>query len=203
MIKELITIQSKLKAPKNRYNKFGGFNYRSAEDILDAVKPLLAENECTLTLSDEVIIIGNRYYIKATATLTNKDDVTVTNAAYAREDETKKGMDGSQITGTASSYARKYALNGLFLIDDTKDADTDEFHNQTHRQQSAQQPVQQSAIAFTGEQLKQAIAELDAASTEAEYQAVWQKYSSTIPSLCAKGTEFYNACIKKANELKA
>lgn len=128
-MKELIKIQSELKAPKGQYNSFGKYKYRSAEDILEAVKPLLAKNNCHLTLTDEVVMVGERYYVKATAILTNGEDV-INTTAYAREDLDKKGMDGSQITGTASSYARKYALNGLFCIDDTKDADTDEYKNQ-------------------------------------------------------------------------
>lgn len=118
---KLQEIQSQLKAPKNQYNSFGKYKYRSQEDILEAVKPLLGDS--TLTLSDEMVMLGDRFYIKAIATFKDdKDEVVVT--AYAREAETKKGMDESQITGTASSYARKYALNGLFLIDDNKDADT-------------------------------------------------------------------------------
>lgn len=125
----LIEIQKKLKAPKGQYNNFGKYKYRSCEDILEAVKPILAENGCTLTLSDEIVLIGDRYYVKATARLRGADTDEVA-VAYAREDSEKKGMDGSQITGTASSYARKYALNGLFCIDDTKDADTDEYANQ-------------------------------------------------------------------------
>jgi hypothetical protein len=128
-MKELIEIQSELKAPKGQYNSFGKYKYRSAEDILEAVKPLLAKNHCHLTLTDEVVMVGDRYYVKATAILTNGEDA-ISTTAYAREDLDKKGMDGSQITGTASSYARKYALNGLFCIDDTKDADTDEYKNQ-------------------------------------------------------------------------
>jgi len=126
-------IQSELKAPKNRRNKFGNYNYRSCEDILEAVKPLLSKYGAELTLTDEAVAVGDRYYIKATAQLKQGEE-TVTVQAYAREAETKKGMDDSQITGTASSYARKYALNGLFLIDDTKDADTDEYHNLTHEE---------------------------------------------------------------------
>ena len=122
-MKELQIIQSKLKAPKGNYNSFGKYKYRSAEDILEAVKPLLNEENCILTLSDEIVQVGDRYYIKATCTLTNSDGQIVETSALAREEETKKGMDASQITGTASSYARKYALNGLFCIDDTKDAD--------------------------------------------------------------------------------
>lgn len=129
---KLLKIQIELKAPKCQYNSFGKYKYRSCEDILEAVKPLLQENKCTLTIKDDMEQIGDRYYIKATAILadTESDNTIITNTAYAREEESKKGMDGSQITGTASSYARKYALNGLFLIDDTKDADTDEFKEQ-------------------------------------------------------------------------
>lgn len=126
----LTEIQKRLKAPKSNYNSFGKYNYRSCEDILEAVKPLLGDN--TLTLSDEVVQIGDRIYVKATAVF--RDGVTETRvSAFAREAESKKGMDESQVTGTASSYARKYALNGLFLIDDTKDADTDEFVKATER----------------------------------------------------------------------
>lgn len=124
MIEKLITIQNELKAPKNQINSFGGYNYRSCEDILEAVKPLLKKENLTLILTDELVNIGARYYIKATAKLISVDNEIIENIAYAREEETKKGMDGSQITGASSSYARKYALNGLFLIDDVKDSDT-------------------------------------------------------------------------------
>lgn len=125
---KLTKIQKTLKAPKGNFNSFGKYKYRSCEDILEAVKPLL--EDVSLTLSDEIISVGNRYYIKATASLKEGDDEIIV-SAFARESEDKKGMDDSQITGTASSYARKYALNGLFLIDDTKDADTDDYHKQT------------------------------------------------------------------------
>lgn len=119
----LKTIQAELKAPKGNYNQFGKYHYRNCEDILEAVKPLCAKYDSVLTLSDKPILIGERYYIEATATLrTPRNCFEV--RAYAREEDTKKGMDASQITGAASSYARKYALNGLFCIDDTKDADT-------------------------------------------------------------------------------
>ena len=131
MIKNLVNIQNELKAPKSNFNSFGKYRYRSAEDIPTGVKPLLQKYSCTMTVSDEISFIGNRFYIKATVTITDEEGNTESVSAYAREDESKKGMDGSQITGTASSYARKYALNGMFLIDDTKDADTDEYHNQT------------------------------------------------------------------------
>lgn len=123
-MKELNTIQSLLKAPKNQYNKFGNYKYRNCEDILEAVKPLLFSQSCTLTISDEIVMIGTRYYVRATATIKNANGETEMTTAYAREDESKKGMDASQITGSTSSYARKYALNGLFCIDDTKDSDS-------------------------------------------------------------------------------
>lgn len=125
---KLSNIQSELKCNKRQYNSFGKYKYRSCEDILEALKPIVAKNKATLILSDELVNIGERYYIKSTATLIDtEEEKQIQNTAYAREELEKKGMDGSQITGTASSYARKYALNGLFNIDDTKDADTDEF----------------------------------------------------------------------------
>ena len=131
---KLLKIQTELKAPKNQVNKFGGYNYRSCEDILEAVKPLLDKYRCTLKISDELVNIGERYYIKATARLIDVDKETfIENTAFAREEESKKGMDGSQITGATSSYCRKYCLNGLFLIDDTKDADTDEYTEQQEK----------------------------------------------------------------------
>lgn len=124
-MKNLIAIQQELKAPKGQYNSFGKYKYRSCEDILEAVKPLLVEHGCLLTITDTLEQLGERYYVKATATICTPDG-SYSVSAYAREADAKKGMDESQVTGTASSYARKYALNGLFLIDDTKDADTDE-----------------------------------------------------------------------------
>ena len=129
---KLLAVQNELKAPKDKRNNFGGYNYRSCESILEAVKPLLQEQGLMLTIKDEVVNIGDRYYVRATVLLddiSSNGEIAIT--ALAREEEAKKGMDASQITGTASSYARKYALNGLFLIDDTKDADTDEFHRTT------------------------------------------------------------------------
>lgn len=122
-MKELAIIQSRLKAPKGQYNSFGKYKYRSCEDIVEAVKPLLAEQGCALMMSDELVYVGDRYYIKATVTIQNGNGEQAQCTALAREEEEKKGMDASQITGTASSYARKYALNGLLAIDDTKDAD--------------------------------------------------------------------------------
>ena len=134
---KLMRIQTQIKAPKNLYNSFGKYNYRNAEGICEAVKPFLEKENVSLILVDDMVAIGNRYYLKATARLLdNENNESIEVSAFAREPEQKKGMDESQITGTASSYARKYALNGLFLLDDTKDADTDEYHNQTAYQQA-------------------------------------------------------------------
>lgn len=140
--RKLWLIQQQLNAPKNQYNKFGGYSYRSCEDILEGVKPLL--DGLTLTLDDEIVLIGNRYYVKATATLSDGEDaIAVT--AYAREEEQQKGMVSAQLTGATSSYARKYALNGLFCIDDAKDPDTDAYAKQTNQQPRQQKnpPKQQ------------------------------------------------------------
>lgn len=131
-LKRVSLVQNELKAPKNQYNSFGKYNYRSCEDILEAAKPLCAKHGIVLNLSDKPMQVGERYYIEATATLFDiESDAHLSSTASARESIDKKGMDDSQITGTASSYARKYALNGLFNIDDTKDADTDEHKKQT------------------------------------------------------------------------
>jgi hypothetical protein len=142
-MKELIAIQSELKAPKSQFNKFGGYKYRKAEDILEAVKPLLNKQKCTLTITDDIVMVGNRIYVKATATIKNEKGECETTTGWAREEETKKGMDGSQITGASSSYARKYALNGLFAIDDNADTDTtnDGQHQEAQQQTQTQQPA--------------------------------------------------------------
>lgn len=146
--KKLWAIQQTLNAPKGQYNKFGGYSYRSAEDILEAVKPLL--QNVTLMVSDEIILIGDRYYVKATATLSDGED-SISATAFAREEKEQKGMTAGQLTGATSSYARKYALNGLFCIDDAKDLDTDAYAKQTGQQprqqknQPKQQPQQQKA----------------------------------------------------------
>ena len=123
-MKELIEIQSELKAPKSQYNSFGKYKYRKAEDILEALKPLLLKHKCIVTLTDEISEVANRIYVKAIATITNSEGVSITTSAFARESESKSGMDAAQITGAASSYARKYALNGLFCIDDSVEPDS-------------------------------------------------------------------------------
>lgn len=133
-IEKIVAIQSELKAPKGQYNSFGKYNYRSCEDILEGVKPLLAKHGLVLTIQDSIDLIGDRFYVKATATITDGKEQLST-SAYARESLDKKGMDASQVTGATSSYARKYALNGLLAIDDTKDADT---------MDNSKKPVQQT-----------------------------------------------------------
>lgn len=143
-MQELQIIQARLKAPKGQVNRFGGYRYRSLEDIYEAVKPLLSETQTSLVVGDEIVMIGTRYYVRAIATLTNQKGESVTNVAYAREEETKKGMDESQLTGATSSYARKYALNGLFAIDDTKDADTDEYTKATKEGANSKQATAKS-----------------------------------------------------------
>ena len=121
---KLIAIQSELKAPKSQYNNFGKYSYRNCEDILEALKPLLKEHKSTIYISDEIVTVLERFYVKATVTFIDAETgEKIINTAYAREEEDKKGMDGSQVTGSSSSYARKYALNGMFAIDDTKDSD--------------------------------------------------------------------------------
>lgn len=156
---KLLAIQTKLKAPKGQYNKFGNFNYRSAEDILEAVKPLNAEQGLLLTITDEIKEVGGRIYVVATATVSDGTD-TLQVSAFAREPENKKGMDESQITGATSSYARKYALNGLYAIDDNKDADTDEHKQQQEnapKKQPTQKQQQQQEKGFTEQELHELV----------------------------------------------
>jgi hypothetical protein len=147
-MKAITQIQQELKAPKSQYNSFGKYNYRNAEDIMEAVKPLLAKYDCSMYISDTIEEIGGRHYIKSTITFKppvsnapGNEPITIT--AYAREEETKKGMDGSQITGASSSYARKYALNGLFLIDDAKDSDYTNTHGKEEATPAQQEPAKQ------------------------------------------------------------
>lgn len=143
--KKLLNIQRDLKAPKGQYNNFGKYSYRNAEDIMEALKPLLVENNAITYVEDDTIeYIGQRYYLVATISFVDVETgEKITVKARAREEENKKGMDGSQITGAASSYARKYALSGLFLIDDNKDADSNEYHKQNNQQKPKQQGQQQ------------------------------------------------------------
>lgn len=169
-MKELLQIQSELKAPKGQFNAYGKYKYRSCEDILEAVKPILKKNNCTLLLSDSLIYVGERYYIKATATLVNAEGKSVSTEAYAREEETKKGMDASQITGASSSYARKYALNGLLCIDDNKDSDT------TNTGDNAP-AAPAKAIKEDNAEVEKAIAEINAAKSKEELINAIAKYN--------------------------
>lgn len=129
LLEKLMNIQNELQAPKGQFNSFGKYNYRNCEDILEALKPSLKKYNCVVTIKDELVMIGDRYYVKATATIKDAESEAMeSTVAYAREEENKKGMDGSQVTGASSSYARKYALNGLFAIDDNKDSDSTNTH---------------------------------------------------------------------------
>ena len=196
----LIEIQKKLKAPKGQYNSFGKYKYRSAEDILEAVKPLLADNGVLLTITDMVVEIGNRIYVKATATAM-KGEASVSITAYAREDDTKKGMDGSQITGTASSYARKYALNGLFLIDDTKDADTDEHRNQQENAPKQPEAKPYPELDFEAELVAEA--EANACGSVAELADVYNKYAKMHPGYIKEGSVFMKALSARKKQIQS
>lgn len=152
---KLSTIQGKLIAPKNQYNSFGKYKYRSCEDILEGLKPLLTETKTALTINDEIAEVGGRIYVKATATLHDcESDEAIANSAFAREEENKKGMDASQVTGATSSYARKYALNGLFAIDDTKDADATNTHGKDETKKATEGQVAALKKVYTGENLE-------------------------------------------------
>ena len=185
---KLLAIQTKLKAPKGQYNKFGNFNYRSAEDILEAVKPLNAEQGVLLTITDEIKEVGGRVYVVATATVSDgTDELKV--SAFAREPENKKGMDESQITGATSSYARKYALNGLYAIDDNKDADTDE-----HKQQDNAPKKQQTQKQQQKQQQQQA-----KEPTEQELHEIVEKYVRDIEALGVERSKLIEYVCNKHN----
>lgn len=175
-MKELINIIAELKAPKGQYNSFGKYKYRSCEDILEAVKPLCVKNNVLLTITDDIVLIGDRFYVKATATVTNLEGASVSASALAREEDTKKGMDGSQVTGASSSYARKYALNGLFCIDDTRDADATNTHG---KEQAAQQPTPTPQPSPTAT-YQMAISALKACTTAAETIQVCKTWENRL-----------------------
>lgn len=173
----LHSVQQTLNAPKNKHNSFGKYNYRSCEDILAAAKPLLAEVGATLTLQDEIVQVGERIYVRATATFAVETGEVQT-TAFAREAERKSGMDDAQITGSASSYARKYALNGLFAIDDIKDPDTNEYHDQTTQSRVVQRqhPKSQSTATIpVNEAMKSVQASVKAAQTVTELVTLYQQ----------------------------
>ena len=194
-MKELIAIQSELKAPTSQFNKFGGYKYRKAEDILEAVKPLLAKQKCTLIITDDVVLIGNRIYVKATATIKNEKGECETTNGWAREEETKKGMDGSQITGASSSYARKYALNGLFAIDDNADSDTT--NDGQHQEAQQQTQTQQTASTqFNSNDLNEGLGYLSRCVSKDNLLWVIQHYQP----LCSN-TQFMQAVSAKKKQL--
>ena len=177
----LVSVQSKLKAPKSQYNSFGKYKYRSCEDILEAVKPLLAEVGCSLRISDEIMQVGERVYVKATAVFSNGDaQYAVT--ALAREAETKSGMDAAQITGAASSYARKYALNGLFCIDDTKDPDATNTHGKDTEPK---------------DNISDAMSAVALCKTVKELSATYKKFPAF-----ADNADFIAACAAKRKEIQ-
>lgn len=194
-MKELITIQSELKAPKSQFNRFGNYKYRKAEDILEAVKPLLKKECCTLTITDDIIQIGSRIYVKATATLKNSKGDTESTQGWAREEDTKKGMDASQITGASSSYARKYALNGLFAIDDNADSDTTNVGDTKEAAQSATAtPAQQQQ--YHPDNLQEAMSMLSACTTKENITWLLQTYQPLLSN-----PQFMQAVSTKKKEL--
>ena len=195
-MKELISIQSELKAPKTQVNRFGGYKYRKAEDILEAVKPLLAKQKCTLIITDDVVLIGNRIYVKATATIKNEKGECETTNGWAREEETKKGMDGSQITGASSSYARKYALNGLFAIDDNADSDTTNDGQQQTQQQAQTHAQQPASNQFNSNDLNEGLGYLSRCVSKDNLLWVIQHYQP----LCSN-TQFMQAVSAKKKQL--
>lgn len=195
----LIAVQSQLKVPKNQYNDYGGFKYRSCEDILEAVKPLLQKEGLYVTIADDIVVIGERFYVKATATLSDGEN-SISNQAFAREDAAKKGMDGSQVTGTASSYARKYALNGLLAIDDTKDADAlnnDKEYTATSKA-SGKAKATAPAPKIPAPDKAAVIAAVYAAQTEEEVVAIYKKNSYYF----GKDEAVITACSQRKQQLK-
>lgn len=174
-MKELVAIQSELKAPKNQVNKFGGYNYRSAEDILEAAKKVLIKYDCFLVVTDDIVMIGERVYVKATATIINSEGVSVSTSAFAREEESKKGMDAAQVTGSASSYARKYALNGLFCIDDTKEPDA----TNTHGKEEAKQPQPKQGVSTATEaDINAMVLDIMSSNNLKEITTKWNAYKA-------------------------
>ena len=193
-MKELVEIQSKLKAPKDNYNSFGKYKYRSAESILESVKPLLKEYGCILTVSVDIVMVGDIIYVKATATISNEKGEYITTSAFAREAEVgKNGMDVSQVTGATSSYARKYALNGLFCIDDTKDTDTEEYQAQKKK---AEKPKANEK----SDTLLMALQEVETASSIEQLLAIRNAYFNLMSP--NEQTEFTNKLTERKKKIQ-
>ena len=180
MENQLSIIQNKVKAPKGQFNSFGKYHYRSAEDILEAVKQIVNPMGYSIVLSDTIINVGNRYYIKATATLSNGKETWSTDG-YAREEESKKGMDGSQVTGASSSYARKYALNGLFALDDTKDSDATNTHGKEPAKQVTKEVIPLVSISNT--ELDEVKRLLDECTQVDHLKEIWDDIEAPYQSL--------------------
>lgn len=186
---KLLKAQVELKAPKGQYNSFGKYKYRSCEDILEALKPVLNKFKLTLFIKDDVIEVNTRNYVKATITLVNteKPDEIIETSALAREEETKKGMDGSQITGASSSYARKYALNGMFMIDDTKDSDSTNTHGKDKTEQEKVQDFLNSRDGMI-EKLKENLSsdKLEKVLKAYKVEEIWQMTDEQLKEACQK-----------------
>lgn len=203
---KLMNIQTELKAPKSQYNSFGKYNYRNCEDILEAFKPLGLKHGAALTVSDKIVLIGDRYYVEATAKLIDVETgESLENTAYAREEDEKKGMDSSQVTGSTSSYARKYALNGLFAIDDTKDSDT------TNTGDNNAQPQKTAKIASKTDDKAESFVPLTKAEMVEKYgvsspekTAVWLegKFGKEMKNFTEKETAWCRAELEKKKREK-
>ena len=186
---KLLNVQTELKAPKGQFNAFGKYKYRSCEDILEALKPVLNKYKLTFFINDEIVEVNNRNYVKATITIINieKPDEQIQTSALAREEETKKGMDGSQITGASSSYARKYALNGMFMIDDTKDSDSTNTHG---KDKTEQEKVQEFLNSRDGmiEKLKENLSsdKLEKVLKAYKVEELWQMTDEQLKEACQK-----------------
>lgn len=189
---KLSKIQEELKVPKNQFNKFGGFNYRSCEDILEKAKPICRTHKTVLTLEDDVVAVGDGIFVKATATLADLEgESKISVKAFARHANEKKGMDDSQMTGTASSYARKYALNGLFNLDDTKDADTDEYQKQTAKSK----PSNSTRLDFDSVRTA-----LDSIDDEASLDAYGAELKKKYPQMTSKQATAVSKMFNKRRE---
>lgn len=194
---KLAAVQSALKTPKSQYNAFGKYNYRNCEDIIEAAKPLLKANGLLLTLTDEIVNISDRFYVKATATVIDfADEKSIFVTAYAREEQEKKGMDGSQITGASSSYARKYALNGIFAIDDTKDSDTTNTGDTKEQKMETVEDAAGFIISF-GKHKGKTLGELY--KTEREY-VIWMYDNEKTEPVIRKGIEILNQAVRNSRK---
>ena len=190
LLLHLAQIQSELKAPKGQRNTFGKYNYRSCEDILEAVKPLLKERGLVILITDDIVQLGDRYYVRATATIYDSEGSYISNSALAREEAVKKGMDASQITGATSSYARKYALNGLFAIDDTKDADA------TNKGQDEPKPAKATAQPAFTDEIRTALAKAQSVQELVET-------FGRLPQALRDSNEVKGYCAQLKNELES